>query len=243
MREEHMIDYGDSELAWSDVKITIERKILESRARRILEVGAGANPLFPEEFLNRHGLSYTAIDISETELSKAPACYQKIVADICSDDLNICEQFDFIFSRMLAEHVPDGVAFHRNVFRLLAPGGLAFHFFPTLWALPFIVNRLLPERLAESLLHAIQNGRERGGNLAKFPAFYNLCRGPMPSQIRRLESMGYKIESYIGFYGHRGYYLKFPYILKIHDAISKWLIAHPRPWLTSFAYLTLRKPR
>ena len=46
---------------------------------------------------------------------------------------------------MLAEHVPDGYRFHSNLFELLKPGGVAFHFMPTLYSPPFVINRLLPE--------------------------------------------------------------------------------------------------
>lgn len=236
-----LISFGDSEVAWRNVKSTIQNAIIGSGAKRILEVGAGANPLFPEAFLVDHGLDYTALDVSAIELDKAPACYHKIVADICADDLPIHNQFDFVFSRMLAEHVRDGAAFHRNVFRLLAPGGHAFHFFPTMWAPPFVLNRVLPERLAELVLHTVQSSRERSGKLAKFPAYYSWCRGPMPSQIARFGSLGYQVVTYTGFFGHRGYYLKFPALLRIHDRLAAWLIAHPKPWLTSFAYVTLQK--
>lgn len=238
----HTIAYGDSELAWRNVKATIEHAIVNGKVKRVLEVGAGANPLFPPEFLAAHGLDYTALDISATELAKAPDCYRKIVGDICADELVVDERFDFVFSRMLAEHVPDGEAFHRNVYRLLAPGGRAFHFFPTMWAPPFVLNRVLPERLAETVLHLIQRGREKHGRLAKFLAYYSWCREPLPSQIRRFESLGYRIESYIGHFGHRGYYVKFPPLLAMHDALTRWLVRHPRPALTSFAYLTLQRP-
>lgn len=238
-----MISYGNSEDAWRDVKSTIESAILNGGAKRILEVGAGANPLFSEEFLKKHGLTYTAMDISATELAKAPGCHEKIVADICAPQIHVDGQFDFIFSRMLAEHVKDGCAFHRGVYQMLAPGGRAFHFFPTMWAPPFVLNRLLPERVAELILHFVQFGREREGRLGKFPAYYSWCRGPLPSQLNRLRSIGYSIESYVGFFGHRGYYARFPSFLKFHDLISHWLIAHPQPWLTSFAYLTLAKSK
>lgn len=238
-----MIRYGNTESAWREVKQTIESAIVSSNAKRILEVGAGANPLFPEEFLVKYGITYTALDISSDELAKAPDCYQKITADICSPNLEVDGKYDFIFSRMLAEHVSNGSAFHRNVFSLLAPGGRAFHFFPTMWAPPFVLNRLLPERFAEVILHIFQSGRESHGKLGKFPAYYSWCRGPTTSQIDRLQSVGYKVESYVGFFGHRGYYVKFPTLLKIHDKISAWLILHPNPWLTSFAHLTLQKSK
>jgi SAM-dependent methyltransferase len=221
----------------------IEWLIIDGGARRVLEVGAGANPLFPPEFLERHGLSYTALDISAEELAKAPACYGKLQGDICSTALPVPEQgFDFVFSRMLAEHVRDGEAFHRNVLRLLAPGGRAFHFFPTLWAPPFVLNRLLPERLAETVLNAVQPGRERSGYHAKFPAYYHWCRGPTTSQLARFERLGYRVEAVVGMFGHREYYRRLGPLLRLHDAVVRRLLAQPLPAFTSFVHLTLRKP-
>lgn len=238
-----MISYAHSHIAWTQVKAEIGSNIIRCNARKILEVGAGANPLFTKEFIDEHGLDYTALDISAAELAKAPDYYNKIVADICADKLEVDQRFDFIFSRMLAEHVPKGEVLHRNVFYLLAPGGRAFHFFPTLYALPFFVNRWLPERLAEALLHAIQPGRELSGKQAKFPAYYSWCRGPTVAQLRRLESVGYEVESYVGFFGHGAYYLKFPWLLGLHNKLTKWLIANPKAWMTSFAQITLKKPQ
>jgi 2-polyprenyl-3-methyl-5-hydroxy-6-metoxy-1,4-benzoquinol methylase len=237
-----MVRYEHASVAWRDVKAEIERRILANGAKRILEVGAGANPLFDEAFVAEHGLDYTILDISATELAKAPDSYRKVVADICADALEVGARYDFVFSRMLAEHVPDGRAFHRNTFALLAPGGRAFHFFPTMWAPPFVLNRLLPERLAEAVLHAVQPGRERAGKLAKFPAFYSWCRGPTPAQLQRFRSLGYEVESYVGFFGHGAYYLKFPRLLRLHNRIVERLIAHPVAVLTSFAQITLKKP-
>lgn len=234
--------FSDSELAWSEIKPTIQRKLLEAGAKRILEVGAGANPLFDEAFLRQHQLQYTALDISATELAKAPDCYHKIVGDICDDKLHIDGQYDFVFSRMLAEHVKDGRGFHQNILRLLAPGGRAFHFFPTLWALPFIVNRLLPEGPSQVILNYLQRDRHQEGNHAKFPALYSWCRGPTEGQLNRMRGLGYEIEEYIGFFGHRGYYVKIKPLLKFHDGLTRWLLRHPVPHATSYAYATLRKP-
>lgn len=172
-------------------------------------------------------------------LSRPPQGYLKIQADIALPTLDLPGGYDLIFSKMLAEHVPSGETFHRNVRRLLASGGVAFHFFPTLYAPPFVVNRLLPERLAERFLHLLQSGREKEGKHAKFPAYYSWCRGPMPLQIKKFERLGYRVDEYIGFFGHEGYYMKLPVLAKVHRALSNWLVHHPAPWLTSFAYVTL----
>ena len=169
------ISYLDSEIAWRDTKSIIADKLIRTGSKRILEVGAGANPLFDEAFLRQHQLEYTALDISARELAKAPDCYHKVVGDICDPNLKIEGRYDFVFSRMLAEHVKDGRAFHQNIFGLLQAGGRAFHFFPTLWALPFVINRILPERPSQWILDKLQGNRSQDGNHAKFPALYSWC--------------------------------------------------------------------
>ena len=236
------ISYGLSEEAWHDTRGFIENLIRERKVRRILELGAGANPVFPMEFVRQNGLDYTLLDISDVELAKAPQGYETICADIADPDVCLTGCFDMVFSCMLAEHVKDGEIFHRNVFRLLGPGGVAFHFFPALYALPFVVNRLLPEFIAEGMLHWLQSGRNSDGRHRKFPAYYSWCRGPVSSQIRRFGRLGFSVEKYIGFYGHASYYEKLPVIKNLHSAFSRWLVKHPVPWLCSFSYVVLVKP-
>lgn len=163
----------------------------------------------------------------------------KILADISAAEFAAQGGYDFAFSRMLAEHVSSGARFHRNVRSLLRDGGVAFHFFPTLFAPPFVANYLLPEALAERLLHFLQPGRERSGKLGKFPARYSWCRGPLRAQIRRFERLGYEVEQYFGFYGHGAYYQKIPVWRDVHAWLSGVLSRHPVPALTSFAQVVL----
>jgi len=236
-----MVRYAKSEEAWSDIVIFIEKLIQENGFKRILEIGAGANPTFPMSYVNKCNLDYTIFDISEEELNKAPSGYKTIHADIASPELALEGEYDFIFSRMLAEHVKDGESFHRNIFDLLSQDGIAFHFFPTLFAPPFIVNVLLPEYLARFALGLIQSDREQNGSHAKFPAYYSWCRGPITPQVKRFEGLGYKVEKYIGFFGHAGYYKKLPILEFFHNHLVGWLVNHPISYLTSFAYLELSK--
>lgn len=236
-----IIRYSAYETAWADSASFVKNIILNNKARRVLEVGAGANPAFSIDFIRENGISYTLLDISSEELKKAPPGYSTVHADIASADFRLQDEYDVIFSRHLAEHLRDGKVFHKNVFSILAPGGIVFHYFPTLYALPFVVNRLLPERLSGLILSIVQAGREKEGKYAKFPAFYSWCRGPIKSQIRRFESLGYNVDEYIGFFGYSAYYDKVPLIKKIHINISDWLIRHPIPLLTSFSYVVLSK--
>jgi hypothetical protein len=235
------IRYGHSSEAWASSTNYIKEMIIKNDAKRVLEVGGGANPTFSLEFVKQHNLEYTVLDISLDELAKAPDGYVKVCADITSTYLELPGGYDLVFSKMLAEHVKSGEVFHRNVYSLLSAKGRAFHFFPTLYAPPFVVNRLLPERLSWKLLNLFQSGRHKEGYLPKFPAYYSWCRGPVPSQIKRFESIGYQISEYIGFFGNVGYYQKLPFISKGNYTISKWLVEHPIPVLCSFAYVQLQK--
>lgn len=238
------IFYGISSDAWENVVPLVQKLILERGCRRVVEIGGGANPTFDLAFIEHHGIEYTLLDISQAELDKAPDGYRKVRADICAPQLPLdTAGYDFAFSRMLAEHVPNGERFHRNVHSLLKDGGAAFHFFPTLFAPPFIVNKLMPERLAESLLHLLQPGRDRHGKVGKFPAHYQWCRGPLKSQIRRFEKAGFEVAEYAGFYGHEPYYRKMPPIHRAHLRLSQYLSRHPIPAATSFAHVLLIKER
>ena len=233
------VEYGLSHDAWAGYTKFLASLIVERRVRTALELGGGANPALPLKFIERTGLRYTLLDVSEGELSKAPDRFDKIQADVSSQDFEADEKYDLVFSRMLAEHVRSGYAFHRNVLKLLTDRGVAFHFFPTLFAPPFLVNRVVPEAWGDRLLHLF-SPRDRFKH-GKFPAYYSWCRGPTRGQIRRLEALGYRIEAYKGFFGHDPYYARVPPLRKLHGLISRSLVGHPVPWLTSFAYVLLSR--
>ena len=113
------------------------------------------------------------------------------------------------------------------------------HFFPTLFAFPFLMNRFLPERAARQALLAIRKrDLERH---EKFPAYYSWCRGPTGAQIQRLTGLGWEIVDYVGLFGH-GYYANIPVLRGAQRAFANMLVRHPLPWLTSYAYVVLRRP-
>ncbi|MGA9119805.1 MAG: class I SAM-dependent methyltransferase, partial [Bacteroidota bacterium] len=144
------------------------------------------------------------------------------------------------FSRMLAEHVRDGRMFYTNVWQMLARGGVAVHFFPTLYALPFLVNWLTPEVLANSIANVL-TPRDKYQH-AKFPAYYSWCRGPIHGQLRRLVDLGFDIIEYKGFFGHPGYYRKVIFLKRLHELKTNYLLKRPNPLFTSYAYVVLKKP-
>lgn len=244
MPKKDCISYNRSEVAWADYVPFLQELAKRPNIKKICEIGAGATPSLSLDFVREHKLEYTLLDISAEELKKAPDGYRKIVGDIIHPhNLLEANQYDLIFSRMLAEHVKNGKVFHQNVFQLLAPHGIAFHFFPTLCAAPFMVNKFLSEKVSTKVLNLLNKRKkfEPGTQLAKFPAYYSYCYGPTKQQMSALTEIGYSIEQYIGFFGH-GYYDRIPVLKQLNKATTKLLMAYPSPWLTSYAYVLLYKP-
>ena len=83
-----IIRYENSDKAWSGISDFIEGIMHRHGAKSILEIGAGANPLFSLDFAKRHNLSYTILDISLEELAKAPSGYRTIHSDIGAKDFS-----------------------------------------------------------------------------------------------------------------------------------------------------------
>ena len=206
----------------------------------ICDIGGGANPILDLKYIKNKNIEYSILDISETELNKAPIGYSKVLADISDPQIKINCGYDLIFSKMLAEHIKDGKQFHKNTFKLLNNNGIAVHFFPTLYSLPFIINLLIPEKLASKVLHYLMPNRDSFQH-AKFPAYYNWCRGPLKSQISKFNNIGFKVFKYIGLFGHENYYNKFKVLRRLHKLKTDYLLKYPLPLLTSFAIVVLKK--
>jgi uncharacterized UPF0146 family protein len=234
------VRYDHFSKAWIQYSEDLQKLASFSTVKKICEVGGGANPALPLDFVEKHGLEYTILDISMEELEKAPDGYYKLRADIASPTFSSHEQYDLVFSMQLAEHVKSGQTFHRNVSDLLREGGYAFHLFPTLYAIPFIANRLLPQTLSDRLLLWHSPSRQKEGNRGKFPAYYSWCKGPLRSQIKDFENLGYKVEEYVGFFGH-DYYTKYKPLKSLSNIAASMLLDHPIPMLTTYTYVLLSK--
>jgi SAM-dependent methyltransferase len=219
----------------------IEDFIKTARVKSVWEIGAGANPALSRQFVESHGIDYTVSDVAATELEKAAYRPRMVVVDMSRSADLPCECVDLVFSRMSLEHVPDVAMAHRNIWRMLKPGGLSVHCFPTMFALPFLINRVVSERFSRFLLDSLV---PRGDYYMhdKFPAKYDLCRGPMTSQIRRMENLGFEIVQYSGFYGHNYYRnagLKLLHWLEEEKA--KQLLRWRNPLFTAYATVVLKK--
>jgi SAM-dependent methyltransferase len=218
-----MLGYGDA----------LKRIVADYPDASILELGAGRWPSFRIAEMPSSVRSYTVNDISEHELSLLPEGYEKACFNVSGDAANFRDTYDVVFSRFLAEHVPDGVAMHRNVYQVLRDGGTAFHLIPTLYALPFVINKLLPERLTYAMLKWLSPRRAIS---PKFPAYYSACYGDPGKMQRMLLALGYKKIEVRTFYGHF-YYEKIPLLGSAHRWFSG--LAARRNWtaLSSYAYI------
>jgi SAM-dependent methyltransferase len=240
---EGAVSYQLSAEAWRDFPRLIREAALSSPGRTVCDIGGGARPALDIDFVREHALNYTVMDISADELAKAPAGYHKLQVDIGSSTLpaGVEGTFDVVFSKTLAEHVRDAEQFHRNVFRLLAEGGVAIHLFPTLFAPAFVANRLLPAPVTRWLLSKVQGQRRDSEGLeGKFPAYYSWCRGPSARQFRRFEKLGFEVAEYRCYFGTPGYYRPLR-LAWLDSMVSRWLLRHSLSSLSAYAVVVLRR--
>lgn len=92
-----IIHYSKSDLAWSGFERYVESLIRENARERVLEVGGGANPTLAIDRIRVLGITYTLLDISAAELSKAPPGYQTQLADIGAKGFGFAQQLRFCF--------------------------------------------------------------------------------------------------------------------------------------------------
>lgn len=227
---------------WARASDLFQSIIVQHGCKRILEIGAGANPTLSSEFVRSKGLLYVISDSSAEELGKTETDAQKLVIDFAAKAIDpaLSGTFDCVMSRMVSEHISDGARYHRNIHDILRPGGISAHCLSTLWNLPLAANRLLPERLGSVLLRIFQPRDEH--HFGKFKAYYSWSRGPTPSMLRSFKHLGFDVIEYVGYFGHN-YYQRIGWLHQFELQKAKLLLRHPIPELCSYAKLVLRKRR
>jgi SAM-dependent methyltransferase len=228
--------------AWANYERVVRHLAEASRAKKLIEIGGGRDPLFGREALAELGAELTVNDISPAELAALPKGYRTACFDIAG---NLTPEeiarggYDLAFSRMVFEHVADGKRAWENLFRLLAPGGIGLAFVPTLYAFPFVANWLLPDDFAARLVKSIYKNRTDNEDPV-FPARYSWTVASEKKLAPMLSSIGYREAMVVPFYGH-GYYQPFPIVRDIHAKFTE--IARARDWrfFASYAYIAARK--
>jgi SAM-dependent methyltransferase len=231
-----------SRWAWQNYTATVLDLIEGNGANAVIEIGGGRFPLFKQDDVERLGISYTSNDISQRELDRAPVWANKARFDVQTPDRDsvapFAESFDFAFSKMVMEHVASYRRAYANLFTILRPGGLAIAFHPTLYALPFVVNKLMPESASSKLLKLAFPDRHDDG-IPKFPAFYDGC--VISDSVRKtISGIGFRDMWQIPFYGH-GYYNKFPLVRNAHAVITQYAMRHDITQMATFSYTIVRK--
>ena len=212
---------------------------IRSNYKSYLEIGGGKNPLFDPS------KEYTVNDISSHELSFIESKgYVTANFDICGDfHYNYNEKYDFIFSKMVLEHVSDGNRYYQNIYKLLKPGGICITYHPTLFSLPFVINKILPNSIGEKLfdfLYGKNKTRVREKiRIGKFPAYYSYCYSTK-NNLNLIKKIGLKTAYAIPFYGHH-YYKKIKFLYFIHKIFSNIIRNLNFKFLSSYCYTIVKK--
>ncbi|TCR65417.1 methyltransferase domain-containing protein [Bosea sp. BK604] len=231
--------------AWENYEPTILALSRQFGLRRICEIGGGRDPLFTAEQASGHGVELIVNDIDAGELALTPAGLETARFDIAGD---LSEPdaargaYDLMVSRMVFEHVHDVAQAWHNIHELLAPGGVALAFFPTLWAPVFTLNHILPEKASRAIVHALYPARRDGGGDPKFPAFYDWCRGNPALLGPMLQRAGFSDIHVQPFWGHE-YFKRMPGIREADHAFNALAAKTHWHFVTTHAYVVVRKAR
>jgi SAM-dependent methyltransferase len=207
---------------------------------RLLEVGGGRGPQFTPAEAEELGIELTVNDIDARELSLAPAGLSTACFNIAGEvHPALFGKFDFVFSCMVFEHVKNAQRAWANVASLLAPGGVALAFHPTLYSPPFIVNWLMPEAFTARLLRLFFP-RRHDGDCPKFPARYEMCVAVPNAVAPRLREAGFSETLIAPFFGHH-YLQSVPIARDVEGALHIWAERRDLRWLSSYAFTLARK--
>lgn len=231
-----------SQWAWDNYRTTIETIVREFRFKRLVEIGGGRDPLLSQEEVQALGVEYTINDISSVELKNAPGAYSKACFDIAGDldEAGVRRgSYDFAFSRMVFEHVKDVRRGWENLHAILAPGGVALTFVPTLYALPYVANLVIPEWLSQKIVKLLYPHRTADED-PKFPAYYDWCYASEKKVAPMLRDAGFSETLVLPFFGH-DYFESIPLVREADEAITRMAIRRDWRTVAPYAYILVRK--
>lgn len=232
-----------SQWAWDHYEKTVVALSRDFGLRRVCEIGGGRDPSFSAAEAHAHGFDLIVNDIDPGELALTPQGLETVCFDI-TGDLSRAEaqrgSFDLMISRMVFEHLHDVRKAWENIHALLAPGGVALAFFPTLWAPVFALNHVLPEKASRAIVHALFPARRHGGDDPKFPAIYDWCRGNPAILTPMLNEAGFRDVHVQPFWGH-GYFKRMPGLKQADHALNWFTAKTGITFVTTYAYVIVRK--
>ncbi len=202
------------------------------KVNSILEIGGGAHP----SIQNRSKITYAIIDPDQSELDKAPEDIIKIKGKVQTSKGNT--KYDLIISKMVLEHVENPDSFHSKICDLLSKNGKVIHFFACRHSIPSFVNRFLPEFVGDFILKILKN--RNLDESPKYKAHYKRTLGHTSKQIDYFQKMGYKIEEYHSFVGHK-YLDKVPALNFLEKKYTSFLVARKLNILATVGLVVLSK--
>jgi SAM-dependent methyltransferase len=224
-----------SEWAQKNFRSIVLDLIGVTRARCVMEIGAGRRPAFNADQTTELGIRYFANDISEEELARAPGHVRKAQFDIGGVDQRAIAPFlgavDVMFSRMVFEHLRDTRRAYQNVYNLLSPGGVCLNHHPVLYSPPFLINAVLPEAVSSRLLRLVFP-RRRPGVSDKFPAWYHKCSIAEKTR-RQIQEIGFRHVWQIPLFYHP-YFKSLPGLYQLDRALSRLADRKQLDWLASY---------
>ncbi len=154
----------------------------------VVDVGGGKKCQFAKYRRPELETRIVAVDIDPDEMEGNDDVDEKRVAD-ASERLPFGDgEVDLVASRSVLEHLPDTGAFLREAHRVLRPGGVTIHVFPSKWAPFSLANRALPHGLASRLVHFFIPGSK---GILGFRTFYD--RTYATAMRRVLEESGFEV--------------------------------------------------
>lgn len=175
----------------------------------IVDIGGGKN--CPFAALRDSGRTkIIAVDISAEEMAENQDVDECRVADVTESLPFAADEVDMIVSRSALEHFVDLEKVITNCKKALRGGGYFINLFPCRYAPFSIINQLLPNAAARTLLHHLRPAEQRGH--LGFPAHYDKCY--WDAFIRLLRRQGFEIrEATVSYYQSRYFDFFFPLFL------------------------------
>lgn len=212
---EHLLE-NDADI-WFEARA--DELLDDASVTRIADIGAGREWHFRHDTLERYNQHLIGLDIDADEMAFNRALDEAIECDVTKGMPIDAASIDLMTVSSGVEHFSDNRAFLAHAARVIKPGGRMIAKFPNRRAPFAILNRMIPNRLAQKLLYTLRPGSE--GKLG-FKAYYDRCLHSVFSQDAR--DAGFEVETtYVSF--NSSEYFKFFVPVYLASLALDWLRA------------------
>ncbi len=191
-------------------------KVINQKATNvntIIELGGVSRPVLEKNNCYR----YIGIDID----SNFNHNYFYDVFYCKSVEENLPENADLIFSKYLMEHIENVEISYLNQIAALNSGGTIVHLYP-LGYHPFsLLNKLVGNDLARSIIPIIRKGSE---TVTGYPAFYKLGNAyKLEKFLSKINGIDFKVRYHYGALDYFSFFFPFAIIILIFNTLSSLL--------------------